>query len=250
MGAGLASAILGPQLVKLTADALAPVPFAGAYVAAAALNLVGVWVFVFLDSPRPAPPRPDGPRARSRIELLRTPRIAVAMICAMVSYALMNLVMTSTPLAIVGCGFATAQAADVVSGHVLAMFAPSFFTGALIARFGAERVIAAGLLTLAAAGVVGLSGVTLWHFAIALDPARPRLELRLHRGDGDAHRRPHAGGARAGAGHERLRGLRARLHRLARLGRADELLGRRRGRRLDGGQPRDGTAPRRSGRRR
>ena len=52
------------------------------------------------------------------------------MICAMVSYALMNLVMTSTPLAIVGCGFGTAQAADVVSGHVLAMFAPSFFTGA------------------------------------------------------------------------------------------------------------------------
>ena len=58
------------------------------------------------------------------------------MICAMVSYALMNLVMTSTPLAMVGCGFATPQAADVVSGHVLAMFAPSFFTGALIARFG------------------------------------------------------------------------------------------------------------------
>ena len=168
MGAGLASAILGPQLVKLTADALAPVPFAGAYVAAAILNLVGVWVFVFLDSPRPAPPAPDGPRARSRVELLRTPRIAVAMICGMVSYALMNLVLTSTPLAMFGCGFATAQAADVVSGHVLAMFAPSFFTGAVIARFGPERVIAAGLLTLAAAGAVALSGVTIVHFAVAL----------------------------------------------------------------------------------
>ena len=90
------------------------------------------------------------------------------MICAMVSYALMNLVMTSTPLAIVGCGFATAQAADVVSGHVLAMFAPSFFTGALIARFGPERVIATGLVILAAAGVVALSGVTIGHFAVAL----------------------------------------------------------------------------------
>lgn len=168
MGAGLASAIVGPQLVTHTADALAPIPFAGAYVAAAALNLAGVWVFLFLDSPPPAPPAPDGPRARSRIELLRTPRIAVAMICAMVSYALMNLVMTSTPLAIVGCGFATAQAANVVSGHVLAMFAPSFFTGAIIARFGAERVIAAGLLILAAAGTVALSGVTIVHFAGAL----------------------------------------------------------------------------------
>ena len=168
MGAGLASAVLGPQLVRLTADALAPVPFAGAYVAAAGLNLLGVWVFAFLDSPPPPLPAKDAPRARSRRELLRTPRIAVAMICAMVSYALMNLVMTSTPLAIVGCGFTTANAADVVSGHVLAMFAPSFFTGHLIGRFGPERVIAAGLAILAAAGAVALSGVGLAHFAVAL----------------------------------------------------------------------------------
>ena len=168
MGAGLASAVVGPQLVRLTTDALAPVPFAGAYVAAAALNVVGVWLFALLDSPRPKPPAADGPRARSRLELLRTPRIAVAMICAMVSYALMNLVMTSTPLAIVGCGFATGQAADVVSGHVIAMFAPSFFTGALIARFGVERIIAAGLVILAAAGVVGLAGVSILHFSLAL----------------------------------------------------------------------------------
>ena len=69
MGAGLASAVLGPQLVRLTADALAPVPFAGAYLAAAALNLAGVWLFAFLDSPPPRPPAADGPRARSRLEL-------------------------------------------------------------------------------------------------------------------------------------------------------------------------------------
>ncbi|HET9067757.1 MAG TPA: MFS transporter [Amaricoccus sp.] len=168
MGAGLASAVVGPQLVRFTADALAPVPFAGAFVAAAALNAAGVWLFLFLDSPRPRPPAPDAPRARTRWELLRTPRIAVAMICAMVSYALMNLVMTSTPLAMVGCGFSTPQAADVVSGHVLAMFAPAFFTGSLIARFGAERVIAAGLLILAAAGAVGLNGVSYAHFTVAL----------------------------------------------------------------------------------
>ncbi len=168
MAAGLASAVLGPQLVKLTTDALAPVPFAGAYVVAALLNLAGVWVFAWLDSPRPKPPAPDGPRARSRLELLRTPRIAVAMVCAMVSFALMNLVMTSTPLAMVGCGFATAQAADVVMWHVVAMFGPSFFTGHLIARFGAEKVIAAGLVILAAAGVVALSGVSLGHFTLAL----------------------------------------------------------------------------------
>ena len=168
MGAGLVSAISGPFLVKHTVDALAPVPFAGAYVAAAALNVVGVWLFLVLDSPAPPQPAPGAARGRTRRELLATPRIAVAMICGMVSYALMNLVMTSTPLAIVGCGFGTAAAANVVSGHVLATFAPSFFTGTLIARFGAERVIAAGLVALAAAGAVGLAGVTIWHFSLAL----------------------------------------------------------------------------------
>jgi MFS family permease len=132
------------------------------------LNLVGVWLFLALDSPAPPQPAPGSSRGRTRMELLRTPRIAVAMICAMVSYALMNLVMTSTPLAIVGCGFGTNDAANVVSGHVLAMFAPSFFTGTLISRFGAERVIAAGLVALAAAGVVALSGVALWQFSAAL----------------------------------------------------------------------------------
>jgi hypothetical protein len=168
MGAGLVSAVLGPQMVRLTADAVAPVPFAGAYLAAAGLNLAGVWVFAFLDSPPPPAPRPGSAPMRSRLDLIRTPRIGVAMICGMVSYALMNLVMTSTPLAVVGCGFATAQAADVVSAHVLAMFVPSFFTGHLIARFGVERVIAAGLVILAAAGGVALSGVTLPHFTAAL----------------------------------------------------------------------------------
>ncbi len=168
MAAGLVSAIIGPQIVKLTADALAPIPFAGAYGAVVLLNLVGAVVFLFLDSPRPRPPAADAPPARTRRELLRDPTIAVAMICAMVSYALMNLVMTSTPLAVVGCGFATADAADVVMAHVLAMFAPSFVTGHLIARFGAVRVIAAGLVTLGAAGLVALDGVTLGHFNLAL----------------------------------------------------------------------------------
>ncbi len=168
MAAGLGSAIVGPQLVKLTEDALAPIPFAGAYVAVVALNLAGVFMFAFLDSPRPAPPAPEGPQARSYGALLRSPVIAVAMICAMVSYALMNLVMTSTPLAMVGCGFVTADAADVVSAHVLAMYAPSFFTGALIARFGARTIVAIGLGLLATAGVVGLAGVELFNFFGAL----------------------------------------------------------------------------------
>jgi MFS family permease len=80
----------------------------------------------------------------------------------------MNLVMTSSPLAIVGCGFDKSDASDVVTLHVLAMFAPSFFTGHLIARFGTERIIAAGLTILAAAGAVAMAGVALENFYIAL----------------------------------------------------------------------------------
>jgi len=102
------------------------------------------------------------------LELLRQPRVLVAIICAMVSYALMNLVMTSTPLAIVGFGYDTNNANDVVSAHVLAMFAPSFFTGHLIARFGVERILAIGLVILAVAGGVAISGVELMNFFAAL----------------------------------------------------------------------------------
>jgi MFS family permease len=167
MAGGLVSAVIGPQLVKVTADAMV-VPFLGTYLAVIAINLSGALLFLFLDIPAPKRPSPGSPRGRTRLELLTTPRIAVAVICASVSYALMNLVMTSTPLAVVGCGFEKANAADVVTAHVLAMFAPSFFTGHLITRFGAERIVAAGLAILAGAGAVGLSGVNLEQFFGAL----------------------------------------------------------------------------------
>lgn len=167
MAGGLASAVIGPQLVKVSADAYV-IPFLGAYAVVILLNLIGALLFFFLDIPKPPVPAADAPKGRSRRQLLATPRIAVAVICAMVSYALMNLVMTSTPLAVVGCGFDTNNAADVVTGHVLAMFAPAFVTGHLIARFGVERIVGLGLLILALAGGVGLAGVELENFFIAL----------------------------------------------------------------------------------
>ena len=167
MAGGLLSAVLGPQLVKATAQVMV-VPFLGTYLAVIALNLVGVFLFALLDIPKPAAPHASAPRGRSKLELIRTPRIAVAVICATVSYALMNLVMTSSPLAVVGCGFTTSNAADVVTGHVLAMYAPSFFTGHVIARFGAEKVVALGLVILASAGAVALMGVNIENFFAAM----------------------------------------------------------------------------------
>ena len=167
MAGGLLSAVFGPQLVKLTADEMA-VPFLGSYLTVIILNLVGSFLFLLLDIPKPKPPAQGSPLGRSRVELVRNPTILVAMICATVSYALMNLVMTSSPLAVVGCGFNKGNAADVVTAHVLAMYAPSFFTGHLIARFGTERIIALGLTILAAAGAVAMAGVQLENFFIAL----------------------------------------------------------------------------------
>lgn len=167
MAGGLVAAVIGPQLVKVTAEAMV-VPFLGSYLAVIVLNLGGMALFGFLDIPRPPVPAADAPAARSRLALLKTPVIAVSVICATVAYALMNLVMTSTPLAVVGCGFTTGHAADIVSAHVLAMFAPSFFTGHLIARFGAARIVSPGLVILAASGAVAMSGVELEHFFVAL----------------------------------------------------------------------------------
>ena len=168
MAGGLLSAVIGPELVKQFGDWLDPIPYAGAYLALIAVNLIGVIPVLFLDIPRP--PRKSEGRSAGRPwgEILRDRTIVVAMFCGMVAYALMNLVMTSTPLAMQACGFGIGASADVVRIHVLAMFAPSFFTGALVTRFGAPRIIAAGLAILAACAVVAIAGITFEHFAIAL----------------------------------------------------------------------------------
>ncbi|PYF09970.1 putative MFS family arabinose efflux permease [Rhodobacter viridis] len=167
LAGGLAAAVLGPQLVKLTAQALV-VPFQATYLAIIAINLAGPLLFAFLRIPAPGRRAKGQAAGRTRAQLLRDPVIVVAMVCGMVSYALMNLVMTSTPLAVVGCGHTTTNAADIVSAHVLAMYLPSFFTGHLIARFGREVIVGIGLFILAASGAVALTGVNLEQFFIAL----------------------------------------------------------------------------------
>ena len=167
MAGGLASAIIGPQIVKVTAEAMV-IPFLGTYIAVVILNFLGSFLFLLLKIPKLAKKNIYDPNKRSNKQLVSTPRIAVAMICAMVSYAMMNLVMTSTPLAVVGCGYSHSDAANVVSAHVIAMFLPSFFTGHLITRYGEELIVGIGLFFLALAGIVALSGVNLENFFLAL----------------------------------------------------------------------------------
>ena len=167
LAGGLLAAVIGPQLVKVTAPALV-VPYLATYLAVIALNVFGSVVFLFLATPVPDTEYQEEGISRTRWQLLQDPKILISMFCAMVSYALMNLMMTSTPLAVVGCGFDENRAADVVSAHVLAMFLPSFFTGHLIAKYGAERIIGIGLVLLTISAFAGLSGVDLGNFFAAL----------------------------------------------------------------------------------
>ncbi|MAW89109.1 MAG: MFS transporter [Phyllobacteriaceae bacterium] len=171
LGGGVFAAIIGPQMVIFSRDAFAPVSFAGAYAGIIALGLVGVLILSFLRLPRDQVTDPavleDAP-ARPLSVIMRQPRFAVALICAIGSYALMSFVMTGAPLAMVGCGFTPDEATLGISWHVMAMFAPSFFTGRLIARFGKETIVAAGLALLIGCAIVALSGIALWQFWLAL----------------------------------------------------------------------------------
>ena len=167
MTGGMAAAIFGTLLVMATTDLMAPVTFAGCYAAMAALCAVAMAVLGFLD----IPDRPQSVAARSGRPLaiiLRQPRFLVAVIAATISYGMMNLVMTASPIAMGDCGLSYTAASWAIQWHVLAMFAPSFFTGHIIARFGAERVSAIGLTLLALAAATAIAGVKFENFAIGL----------------------------------------------------------------------------------
>ena len=170
MAGGLLSAVLGPQLNKIVQD-LSVITFLGSYVTIVAINLVGIFLFFLLRLPKQssnvatnANLKPE----RSKRDLLRNPKILVAITCGMIAYSLMNLVMTSTPLAVVGCGFTKDNANDIVSAHVVAMYLPAFFTGHLIVKFGVGRIMGLGLIILAGAGIVALNGFGLFNFFGAL----------------------------------------------------------------------------------
>jgi len=192
---GLGAAIIGPQTVIWTRDALVTAPFAGSFIAQSILAFLALPVIWFLRKPlepqltnasatkqvgqakqagladqsgqtspsdlKIAPPR-------SLKEIAKQPKFIVAVTSGVVSYGLMSFVMTAAPIAMVGCGHTVGEAALGIQWHVLAMFAPSFVTGRLIQRFGTLAVTSFGLILLALSAVVGLSGLGLTHFWLAL----------------------------------------------------------------------------------
>jgi MFS family permease len=124
-------------------------------------------VLTLVKIPRPAR-HAIGGAGRPLGEIARQPRFVVAVVCGVASYAMMNLVMTSAPLAMVECNHLVSEATLGIQWHVIGMFAPSFFTGALIVRFGVERMVGLGLALILVSAGISLSGITLWHFWIGL----------------------------------------------------------------------------------
>jgi MFS family permease len=167
LAGGVAAAVAGPELVKATKDLMAPIAFLGSYVAVTAMPVLAACTLAFLDIPvMNAKERKES--GRPLLEIARQPAFLVAVLGGMVGYGVMVLVMTATPLAMIGCGYVVDDAANVIQWHIVAMFAPSFFTGTIIARFGVLQVMLAGMVLLGACVAAALAGIEILNFGIAL----------------------------------------------------------------------------------
>jgi predicted MFS family arabinose efflux permease len=165
LAGGLAGGIIGPELSKLTRELL-PTAFAGTYIALSAVALIACFVVSGLSIPQMKTAAAGA--ARPLREIVRQPTYFVAVLVGAISYGAMNLLMTATPLAMKVCGFGYPDAADVIKWHVIAMFAPGFFTGGWVKRWGAPRVMLAGCALLFVTIAVAHAGLTYWHFWSAL----------------------------------------------------------------------------------
>ena len=166
MTGGILAALIGTVMVMETVDLFAPVTFAGTWAAMTVLGLLGAGVLLGIDIPNTS--KQDSYTGRPLGQIARQPRYIVAAMTAMLAYGIMVLVMTATPVAMLGCGFSVRDSSWVIQWHALAMFVPSFFTGSLIARFGAGRISALGMALLIGAAVSGLMGIHFENFAVGL----------------------------------------------------------------------------------
>lgn len=166
MAGGVAAGVIGPQLVTFTMNMWPPHMFAATFIAQAAVAAISAIVLTGVRLPMPTTAELAGGRPLSVIA--RQPRFILAATCGAVSYMLMNFLMTSAPLAMRMCGHSQANSNLGLQWHVIAMYAPSFFTGRLITRFGAERVVAVGLALIGLSAAIGLAGIDVAHFWLTL----------------------------------------------------------------------------------
>jgi MFS family permease len=170
MAGGLLGAVLGPNLAAQTRN-LTPVPFAGAYLALAGVAALAMVLLAFIQF-APAPVKTTGEdtsdTGRPLGEIMRQPVFMVAAVSGALGYGVMNLLMAATPIAMQVCSLPFSDVAMVLEWHVIGMFAPGFFTGHLIKRFGTLPIMAAGMALSALCVVIALSGVEFPQFVTAL----------------------------------------------------------------------------------
>jgi len=172
MAGGVAAAIFGPEMAKWSRDLFAPVLYAGCYAMIVVFCLISIALLRLVALLPPAasvgPGSVGAVPARPLGAIIGQPIFLMAASAGMIAYGMMSLVMTATPLAMLGCGLPFADAAFVIQWHALGMYAPSFVTGHLIDRFGATRVMLAGVALLVLCATTALSGVALAQFWLAL----------------------------------------------------------------------------------
>lgn len=168
---GVAAAIIGPMMVRWSHDLLMPL-YVGTYATLVAFHVVVFTIMSFIkfpdvknDAPSEASPVTD---ARPLLEIAAQPKFMASALSGMIAFGTMSFIMSASPLAIVGCGLPHAEAHWVILLHVLGMFVPSFFTGNLMNRFGVTNVMAVGVALMLFGVGVALSGLSEWHFRIAL----------------------------------------------------------------------------------
>ena len=166
MTGGIVAALIGTLLVMGTVDLFAPVTFAGTWAVMTLLALGGSVILLAVDIPLTE--KHDAPSGRPLWAIARQPRYMVSALTATLAYGIMVLVMTATPVAMLGCGFSVTDSSWVIQWHALAMFLPSFFTGSLITRWGAPRIAACGMALMMCGGVAGLLGVNFGNFAVIM----------------------------------------------------------------------------------
>ena len=167
LAGGVLAGVIGPSIVIFTKDLWQPYLFAATFVAQSAVAALAGLVLTQFKSLPPIP-RAQRDLGRPLGEIARNPRFIVAVVIGVASYTMMNLVMTSAPLAMVGCGHSVTDATLGIQWHVIGMFAPSFITGSLIVRYGVNRIVLCGLGLMLLAAVIGLAGITVAHFWISL----------------------------------------------------------------------------------
>ena len=166
LAGGLVGGIVGPATSQWTKDLL-PVTYLGAYLALLTLLVAVLIVLRFLDIPTPAQAQQYEP-GRPLAQIMAQPAFIVAVVAAAFGYGVMNLLMTATPLAMDICGHPYGAAANVISWHVIGMFAPSFYTGSLIKRFGVLNILLVGVAIMLSCIAIALAGIAVTNFWLAL----------------------------------------------------------------------------------